>query len=73
MKKALQLLSAYISIIILAKIQDKWVLIEFNYDCTRPNLQGQNDYAKEHSNTAAVAGFMGLFYVWCIKLQVYLH
>lgn len=33
---------------ILAKIQDKLVLIEFNYDCTRSSLQGQNDYAKEH-------------------------
>jgi len=46
MDKALQLLLTQLSIIILAAIQDKLVLIEFNYDCTRPNLQGQNDYAK---------------------------
>jgi len=57
----------------LAKIQDKLALMEFNYDYTRPSLQGQNDYAKDHSTTTAVSGFMGIFYVWCIKLQIYLH
>lgn len=43
MDKALQLLLTHLSIIILAAVQDKLVLIEINYDCTRPNLQGQND------------------------------
>lgn len=43
MDKALQLLLTHLSIIILAAVQDKLVLIEINYGCTRPNLQGQND------------------------------
>lgn len=39
------------------------MLIEFNYDCTRPNLQGQNDYAEEQGTNTAVAGFMDILCV----------